>query len=207
MFANNLTAIDIVFILLTVLISMTIHEFMHAYVGYKLGDPTASEQGRLSLNPLSHIDPLMTIILPIITLVLFGFPILAAKPVPFNPERVKYGEYGAAMLAAAGPLSNLVLAVLGELAYHHLAGGTAISNFFQWFVLLNVVMFVFNLIPIPPLDGSRVLYAFAPEPVQDFMRSIERFGLFIIIALILIGGFDGVLVRLYNDVLSLIGRV
>jgi Zn-dependent protease len=68
-------------------------------------------------------------------------------------------------------------------------------------------MFVFNLIPIPPLDGSRVLYAFSPEPVQDFMRSIERFGLFIIIALILIGGFDGVLVRLYNDVLSLIGRV
>lgn len=186
---------------------MTVHEFMHAYVGYKLGDPTASEEGRLSLNPLRHIDPLMTVILPIITLVLFGFPILAAKPVPFNPDRVRYGNYGAAMLAAAGPLSNLALAVLGELIYRHLGYGTAIFNFFQWFILLNVVMFVFNLIPIPPLDGSRVLYAFAPEPVQDFMRSIERFGFFIIIALVLVGGLDGLLVRVYNDVLSLINRI
>ncbi len=204
---GNLSAQTIVFIVIIILISMTVHEFMHAYVGYKLGDPTASEEGRLSLNPLRHIDPLMTVILPIVTLVLFGFPILAAKPVPFNPDRVRYGNYGAAMLAAAGPLSNLALAVLGELIYHHLSSGTAIFNFFQWFILLNVVMFVFNLIPIPPLDGSRVLYAFAPEPIQEFMRSIERFGFFIIIALILIGGFDGVLVRIYNDVLSLIGRV
>lgn len=207
MLSSNLTATDVVAILLTLLISMTVHEFMHAYVGYKLGDPTASEEGRLTLNPLKHIDPLMTVALPLITLLLFHVPFLAAKPVPFNPDRVKYGEYGAAMLAAAGPLSNLVLAIIGVIVLKNVNGGSFFINFLNWFVTLNVIMFVFNLIPIPPLDGSRVLYAFAPEPVQDFMRSIERFGFFIIIALVLIGGLDGVLLRIYNDVLTLISHV
>ncbi len=186
---------------------MTIHEFMHAYVGYKLGDPTASEEGRLSLNPLKHIDPVMTVILPLVTLLLFGVPFLAAKPVPFNPERVKYGDYGAALLALAGPVSNLVLAIIGVVILQRFNIGSALFNDLQVFVDLNVIMFVFNLIPIPPLDGSRVLYAFAPDVVRSFMRNIERFGFLIIITLVLIGGFDGVLVRLYNDVLSLISRI
>ncbi|HEY1645068.1 MAG TPA: site-2 protease family protein, partial [Candidatus Saccharimonadales bacterium] len=179
MIAGSLSASDIVCILLTLLISMTVHEFMHAFVGYKLGDPTASEEGRLTLNPLKHIDPLMTVALPLVTLLIFHVPILAAKPVPFNPNRVKYGEYGAAMLAAAGPLSNLVLAIVGVFILKNVSDTSFIINFLNWFISLNVIMFVFNLIPIPPLDGSRVLYAFAPEPVQDFMRSIERFGFFI----------------------------
>lgn len=203
---GNLSLSNVVVIIVTLLISMTIHEFMHAYVGYKLGDPTASEEGRLSLNPLKHIDPIMTVILPLITLVLFGVPFLAAKPVPFNPDRVKYGEYGAALLAIAGPLSNLALAILGTLLLKATTY-SSLANDLQIFIDLNVIMFVFNLIPIPPLDGSRVLFAFAPEPVQDFMRSIERFGFFIIIALVLIGGFDGFLVRIYNDVLSLISNL
>lgn len=204
---NSLTASDVFFIIVTLLISMTVHEFMHAYVGYKLGDPTASEEGRLSLNPLRHIDPLMTVVLPIVTLVLFHVPFLAAKPVPFNPGRVKYGEYGAAMIAAAGPLSNLVLAIIGTFILKDLSSSSWLVNALQWFVELNIFMFIFNLIPIPPLDGSRVLYAFAPEPLQDFMRSIERFGFVIIMFLVLIGGLDGVLDRLYNSVLSLISRV
>lgn len=204
--SDNLTAQNILYIVVTLLISMTIHEFMHAYVGYKLGDPTASEEGRLSLNPLRHIDPLMTLILPLVTLLLFGVPFLAAKPVPFNPGRVKYGEYGAALLALAGPLSNLVLAILGVLLFQHVSSGN-LSNAIQVFVDLNVIMFVFNLVPIPPLDGSRVVYAFAPEPVKEFMQSIERYGFFIIIFLVLVGGFDGILERIYNNVLSLISRV
>lgn len=204
---GTLTVDNVIIIIVTLLVSMTVHEFMHAYVGYKLGDPTASEEGRLSLNPLKHIDPLMTVILPLITLLLFGVPFLAAKPVPFNPDRVKYGEYGAALLAIAGPLSNLALAIIGVLILKGTNATGTLYNVFSIFVDLNVIMFVFNLIPIPPLDGSRVLFAFAPEPVQDFMRSIERFGFFIIIALVLLGGFDGFLVRIYNDVLSLISRV
>jgi Zn-dependent protease len=204
---SNISFQNIVIILITLLISMTIHEFMHAYVGYKLGDPTASEEGRLSLNPLKHIDPVMTVILPLVTLLLFGVPFLAAKPVPFNPERVKYGDYGAALLALAGPVSNLVLAIIGVVILQRFNIGSALFNDLQVFVDLNVIMFVFNLIPIPPLDGSRVLYAFAPDVVRSFMRNIERFGFLIIITLVLIGGFDGVLVRLYNDVLSLISRI
>jgi len=186
---------------------MTVHEFMHALVGYKLGDTTASDEGRLSLNPLKHIDPLMTVVLPIITLVLFGVPFLAAKPVPFDPGRVKYGEYGAALLAVAGPLSNLVLAIIGVLLFKNITYNYAFSTFLQYFINLNVIMFVFNLIPIPPLDGSRVVYAFAPEPVQEFMQNIERFGFFIIITLLLVGGFNGILNNLYISVLNLISRI
>src|SRR5665213_494774 len=104
---SNLTGTDLVYILISMVISLSIHEAMHAYAAHALGDTTAEDRGRLSLNPLKHIDPFTTIALPIITLVLFKIPILAAKPVPFNPDRVKYGEFGAALAAAAGPLANL----------------------------------------------------------------------------------------------------
>lgn len=175
-------------LIVSILVGLVIHEFMHAYVGHVLGDTTASDEGRLSLNPLSHIDPLMTIALPIITIVLFQVPILAAKPVPFNPERVKYEEFGAALIAAAGPLSNLVLAILSALLLNVLAAGSFIAEALTVFMILNVALFVFNLLPLPPLDGSRVLYAFAPEPVQRVMEQLEPIGLFIIFGLVLMGG-------------------
>lgn len=168
---------------------------MHAYVGHLLGDTTAHDQGRLSLNPLNHIDPVMTIALPIITLILFHAPILAAKPVPFNPDRVKFDEFGAALIAAAGPFSNLVLAIIGAAILHltGVNGSTLLGTFVTTFIWLNIALFVFNLVPIPPLDGSRVLYAFAPEPIQDFMRTIEQYGLILIFALVLFAGFGGFL--------------
>ena len=187
---SNLNPQDIAYIIITLVISMTIHEFMHVFIGYKLGDSTAQAEGRLSLNPLNHIDPLMTVVLPIVTLIIFKVPILAAKPVPFDPRNVKYGEYGAALLAVAGPLSNLILAIIGVILIKNVTTIGVVANFLGYFITLNVVMFVFNLVPIPPLDGSRVVYAFAPEPVKDFMRSIERYGFFIIITLVLVGGLS-----------------
>jgi Zn-dependent protease len=200
----NLTGQYIVFAIISILISLVIHEFMHAYVGHLLGDTTAQSEGRLTLNPLSHIDPFMTVILPIITIFTFGVPVLAAKPVPFNPDRVKYDEFGAAMVAAAGPLTNLVLAVIGALILRTIGGAGVAADFFSEFVVLNVALFVFNSIPIPPLDGSRVLYAFAPEPLQDLMRAIEPFGLMVIFALVLLGGFGGFLNNINQTILNLL---
>jgi len=201
---DTLTVSNVLVVIVCLLMSMTVHEFMHAYVGFRLGDTTAMEHGRISFNPLRHIDPFMTVILPIITLVLFHAPILAAKPVPFDPRRVKYGEYGAALLAAAGPLSNLVMAFLAALLLRFVTFGSFLESAIVFFVQLNVMLFIFNLVPIPPLDGSRVLYAFAPEAVQDFMRQIEPYGFFIIFALVLWGGAGDWLVNLENFVLNLL---
>jgi Zn-dependent protease len=182
------------------LVSMSVHEAMHAYTGLKLGDTTAADQGRVSINPLRHIDPFMTVLLPAITIVAFGVPILAARPVPFNPDRVKWDEFGAALIAAAGPLSNLALAAIGAILVRNLALGDAIQHILTVFVTLNVALFVFNILPIPPLDGSRVLFAFAPEPLQRLMASIEPYGLFIVFGLVLFGGFGNVIVHL-NDII------
>jgi len=203
---STTSASDIVVIIVSLIISMTIHEFMHGYVGHLLGDTTAQEQGRLSLNPLRHIDPFMTIILPAITLILFHVPILAAKPVPFDPARVKFEEYGAAMLAAAGPLSNLVLAVIAAVIINHVGLNQFMGNALITFTRLNVILFVFNLVPIPPLDGSRILYAFAPEAIQEFMQRIEPFGFFIVISLVLVGGFT-ILTNIYNFVLTALSHI
>jgi len=200
---GDLTLTDIVLLIVVLLISMSVHEAMHAYAGHALGDTTAQEEGRLSLNPLRHIDPFMTVILPIITIVFFGWPILAAKPVPFNPARVKFDEFGAALIALAGPLTNFVLAFIAALLLNVVAPGTLIAEALSLGVELNVVLCVFNLIPIPPLDGSRVLYAFAPEPLQRIMAQIEPVGIFVIFALVVAtqGSF---LTGIYNWVFQLL---
>jgi Zn-dependent protease len=200
---HNLSATYLAEVIICILISLVIHEFMHAWVGHQLGDTTAHDEGRLTLNPLSHIDPIMTVALPIITLIAFGAPVLAAKPVPFNPYRVKWGDYGAALIAAAGPLTNLVLAFIGALLAKYIITSGILYDTLSVFVVLNVALFVFNALPIPPLDGSRVLYAFAPEGLRRLMEQLEPIGLFVIFALIL-AGFGNFIVNINQMVLNIL---
>lgn len=170
-------------IIVSLLISLSFHEAMHAFVAHALGDSTAEEEGRLTLNPLVHIDLFTTILLPALLLIAGLPPILAAKPVPFNPNRVKFQEFGAAMVGLAGPLSNLLLAAITAFiitTVQPLAGSTSFVVLMT-FLQVNVGVFIFNMLPIPPLDGSRVLYAFAPESVQRVMEQIESFGILIIL--------------------------
>jgi Zn-dependent protease len=185
--------IDIVYIIIVIvviLLSMTLHEAMHAFVGYWLGDDTAKAQGRLTLNPIKHIDPFMTIILPV-TLAIVGAPIFGgAKPVPFNPLNIRWGEWGAALVALAGPLTNFVIAFI-TFGVWAIVGAPTTGIWFQIFhttILVNLGFFIFNLIPLPPLDGSRVVYALAPEFVRRGMEVMERYGIIFIFALILLAG-------------------
>lgn len=171
-----------------VLVSMTLHEAMHAFVGYWLGDDTAKLEGRLTLNPIKHIDPFLTLLLPIM-LAIIGGPIFGgAKPVPFNPGRVRYGEWGAAMIAVAGPLTNFFLAFIlfGILVVTGVGYNTVLGTILITAVSVNLGFFIFNILPIPPLDGSRVLYALAPEFVRRGMEVVERYGLLLVFALVLL---------------------
>ena len=169
-----------IFIFLLILVtSLTFHEAMHAFLSHWLGDTTAKDLGRLSLNPLKHVDLFTTVLLPLVLLLLGLPPFLIAKPVPFNPYRVRFGDYGAALVGLAGPLSNLLLALVAVsiMRVSGVATGTTIYQISSLFVQLNIAVFVFNMIPFPPLDGSRVLYAFAPEPLRKVMQQIESFGM------------------------------
>lgn len=186
----DINFIQIGIILVIILLSMTLHEAMHAFVSYWLGDDTAKREGRLTLNPLKHIDPFLTIILPI-GLAILGGPIFGgAKPVPFRPDQVRWGDWGAALVALGGPLTNLVLAFVGFGVY--VLAGMPVSGDLAFvlltFVSVNLGFFLFNIIPIPPLDGSRVLYALAPEFVRTGMRFIEQYGIILVFAIVLLAG-------------------
>lgn len=185
--------LQIIIILGVILFSMTLHEAMHGFVAYWLGDDTAKREGRLTLNPIKHIDPFLTILLPI-GLALIGGPIFGgAKPVPFNPARVRGEEWGSALVALAGPLTNLVIAFIifgiGTLMGYNLTeltyAGPA-EAIFVYGVIVNLGFFVFNMLPIPPLDGSRVVYALSPDFVRRGMERIEEFGIIFVFAIILL---------------------
>ena len=171
-----------------ILVSMTLHEAMHGFVSFWLGDDTAKRQGRLTLNPIKHIDPFLTILLPL-GLALIGAPVFGgAKPVPFNPDRVRWDEWGAALVAIAGPLTNLLIAfvMFGVWAVVGAPETGIGAQVLMTFVGVNLGFFIFNTLPIPPLDGSRVIYALAPEFIRTGMRFIERYGLIAIFLIVLV---------------------
>lgn len=180
------TALYLVVVFGTILLSMTLHEAMHGFMAYFLGDDTAKLQGRLTLNPIKHIDPILTLLLPLV-LALLHAPIFGgAKPVPFNPNRVRYGEWGAAVVALAGPLTNFVLAFIFYGCYVLVGSQGVLGMICSTAVMVNLGFFVFNIIPVPPLDGSRVLYALAPEFVRRGMEAIERYGIIVIFIIVML---------------------
>jgi Zn-dependent protease len=199
----------IVIVIGVILFSMTLHEAMHAFVGYWLGDDTAKLEGRLTLNPIKHIDPFLTLLLPLM-LAVIGAPIFGgAKPVPFNPARVRHDEWGAALIAIAGPLTNLVIAfvMFGVFVLIGMPDEGIIATIIMTSILVNLGFFVFNMIPVPPLDGSRVLYALAPEFVRRGMEVIEQFGIIFIFIIVLvasplIGAFMGSTINFFIDIFS-----
>jgi len=178
-------AFEYLFIIGVFLVSLTIHEYAHGWVAYKFGDDTAKRMGRLTLNPLAHISLFGTIILPLI--VRFGW----AKPVPVNFSVLTKKQIFA--VAAAGPATNLITVLILTAAFHlfRLHAFPAIGNYVLLAVLFNLILAVFNLIPIPPLDGSKMVYATlrSPHAIKMYMN-IARYGMLILVGFLLLGGFE-----------------
>ncbi len=194
--------------LVVLFVSVSFHEMMHALVAYRLGDDLAHSHGRISLNPLRHIDPFLTIGLPAVMLLLGLPPILAAKPVPINTHRISGEELGLAAVGLAGPLSNLFLATIGGIVYGALTNGGLVADIVELFVQVNISLFGFNMLPIQPLDGSRLLFADAPQPVQEIMERIERAGIMFVMMFlfILLPAISPILDRANNFFLNLLIR-
>ena len=199
--------LGLVIVLCVIVFSMMLHELAHGLVALALGDMTAKEDGRLTLNPIKHLDPFMSVALPLISYLMGGVVFGGAKPVPVNTAKLKWGVWGMALVAIVGPLMNFLLAFISFLII--VLGGLAASSgiiyaIFIEMLLVNLGFGLFNLIPIPPLDGSRVLYALMPDCVRDFMSRIESIGIYIVYILILVGGgmFSSVMMGAMNGIIQ-----
>ncbi len=185
----------LIFEFIVLLFSAVLHEISHGYEAERLGDPTARNAGRLTLNPLKHLDPVMSVMLPALLMFASGgaFFFAAAKPVPYNPNNLKDPRSGSAKIALAGPATNFFLALVLGIAVRILSYIPAVPvlllELFALIVLVNIVLGIFNLIPIPPLDGSRILFAALPQTPATYraMRLLERWGLVIVLAFAFFG--------------------
>ncbi len=184
----NITAFIIFFGFL--IISMTVHEFAHGWVAYKCGDNTAKYSGRLTLNPLQHIDLMWTIILPIASFFFAGFIFGAAKPVPVNYWALKNPRRDMMLVGAAGPLSNFIFAFVLIQIMRFVPSTPMLDFILKNLIFVNVLLGVFNLIPIPPLDGSRIVSGLLPPEISNEYSKIEPYGFYIILILVWLNVFQ-----------------
>jgi len=196
-----------------ILFALTIHEYAHGWVAYKFGDPTAKHAGRLTLNPLAHLDPIGTLMLFLVKL---GW----AKPVPVNPYNFRNPRQDMMWVSFAGPASNFLAAFFLAIVFKLVAGGfpygTGEGSFFdvillmlRWGILINIILGVFNLVPIPPLDGSKILMGFLPPAYEYHFATLERFGPFLLIFILMFSRMMGfnifwVLIRPFVAIFSLL---
>lgn len=205
----RLDFLNVVIILCIVLCSVILHELSHGLVAYWLGDHTAKDAGRLTFNPIKHIDPYMSILVPVVLYIL-GAPVFGgAKPVPVDYRQLKWHEWGMALVAVAGPFTNFLLALVFFLIGHfsgliYGAGGELWQFVFTEIIYINLGFMIFNLIPIPPLDGSRVLYAISPDGFRAVLANIERYGIIIVYLLIFFFGevFSHIMINGMNGIIN-----
>lgn len=191
--------------IIPILFAITVHEVAHGWVACKFGDPTAQMLGRLTLNPIKHIDPIGTIVVPAMLLFFGGVIFGWAKPVPVDPRNFKNPARDMAIVAVAGPLSNLIMAFLWAIIFKLVvmfgvgsSFALPVSDMAKIGIQINIVLMVLNILPIPPLDGSKVLMAFLPGPASYKLSRIEPYGFFIILALIMLGVFGAIVTPVYH---------
>ena len=204
--------INIIILIIVIMMSLTVHEVSHGYIAYRCGDPTARNLGRLTLNPLAHLDPIGTIML-----LLFGFGY--AKPVPINPRNFNHYKRDLVFVSLAGPVSNLLLCLLWEIllriSWIIMPSGVLLDAFtkgntpFYWwyifctyFIVLNAGLAVFNLLPIPPLDGSRIISTLLPGKIAYYYLKYERYIMIAVLVLLWFNVLDGALMFLRNGVIG-----
>ncbi len=182
----------IIFQLVVLILSVMIHEVSHGYIAYLLGDNTAKDAKRLNLNPLNHLDPFGSVLLPLLLYFSTGgaFVIGWAKPVPYNPFNLKNPKSGSGLIALAGPSSNFLIAIFSAviLKFQIIFSQSIINPIFlQIVIMMNISLMIFNLIPIPPLDGSKILFSLLPSKWFKFQHVLERYGLWFLIIFIFFG--------------------
>lgn len=201
------TLFDLVFQVVILLFSVILHEVAHGYAALSLGDPTARDEGRLTLNPIKHMDPWGTVVLPLF-LILVRSPFLVgwAKPVPVNPFLMRDPKRGMMLVGAAGPLANISLILLSALGLRLLpfTAPPLLFDALKYACAINIILALFNLVPVPPLDGSKVVAGILPPKLRQPYVSIERYGIFIIIALLYLGLLDRIIVPLYRAIFYLL---
>lgn len=178
----------VVLSLIILIMSVVIHEVAHGFAAERLGDPTARLAGRLTLNPLKHLDPVGSFIVPILTWFSGGFVFGWAKPVPYNPYNLQKGRWSEAFVAIAGPVSNLLLATVFGLFIRFGISflPQVMLGVFVLIIIVNIGLAVFNLIPIPPLDGSKILFALLPAHLSHIREMLERYGFVLVLLFIII---------------------
>lgn len=201
----------IIIVLIIIVSSVILHELAHGLVAYFLGDHTAKDAGRLTFNPLKHIDPVMSILVPVVLYMLNAPVFGGAKPVPINSHNLKWREWGMALVALAGPLTNFLIALIAFLIAYFSGVINVYNNdislvqfIFAEIIYINLGFMLFNLIPIPPLDGSRVLYAISPDFFRNILASMERYGFIIVYILIFLFGdmFSSLMVGGMNGIIN-----